>query len=387
MALTDSFLKSIAGKPYTGTPEITDGDGLSIRVTPKGIITFQVRHAIRGDDGKRKQVRTSLGKYPLMSLKEARIRAAEKKEGVQDSVLDNEPTPKELVEEWLEKYVARECREGTQQNYRYTFSNVMNRLPEKPVNKITMDQWLNYFDAISERSSGSAYNVITNLKTCFNWHVRRGTIKPPVMMSLRAKDVGATSSVGSRVLTVQEVCKIWKALESSRASAENKIVHQLCLVYGCRITEARTVRDVDLDFDAMVWTVPAEISKTGKPIRRPITSIGKELFDKGLMLTRSGDYLFEGANKGKPIDVHSCNRLLGRLRLQLEIPYFRIHDARRTLSTRLSEMGVLPHVTETMLGHTLSGIMAVYNKHDWIVDQREAYEQWWEVIKAELLSR
>ncbi|MDA6766638.1 hypothetical protein ACQ9AQ_18950, partial [Escherichia coli] len=54
--------------------------------------------------------------------------------------------------------------------------------------------------------------------------------------------------------------------------------------------------------------------------------------------------------------------------------YWRTHDFRRTLVTRLSEMNVEPHVTERMLGHELGGIMSVYNKHDWIEAQRKAYE-------------
>lgn len=35
----------------------------------------------------------------------------------------------------------------------------------------------------------------------------------------------------------------------------------------------------------------------------------------------------------------------------------------------------MPHVTEKMLGHELVGVMAIYNKHDWLSDQKEAYEK------------
>ncbi len=53
-----------------------------------------------------------------------------------------------------------------------------------------------------------------------------------------------------------------------------------------------------------------------------------------------------------------------------------MHDMRRTLSTRLSEERVLPQVTEKTLGHRMAGVMAIYNLHDWIDEQREAYELW-----------
>ena len=379
MALADSWLRGINGKPYEGQSEVTDGDGLSVRISPKGLITFQVRHMRDG-----KQVRTSLGRYPSMTLKEARIRAAEIKEGLVSTSENDEPTPLVLFNEWFEKYVMRECREGTQNNYRYTFSAAKNRLPDRPVDKITQDMWLSYFDAISERAPGVARSVITGLKACFNWHIRRGRIKPPCMMSLRARDVGAPPKTGDRVLTIPEVAKIWKEIESSRASAANKIIHLLCLIYGCRLTEARTVRYCDLDWESMVWTVPAEISKTGRPIRRPITSIGEELFKRGIMTSNSKIYLFPGQIEDTPVELHSCNRLISRLRAKIGIPHWRIHDARRTLSTRLSEIGVMPHITEVMLGHTLIGVMAVYNKHDWLTDQAAGYEQWWGLISKEL---
>lgn len=379
MALADSWLRGINGKPYSGQSEVTDGDGLSVRVSPKGLITFQVRHMRDG-----KQVRTTLGRYPSMTLKDARIQAAEIKEGVTNTCDDDEPTPLALFDEWFEKYVMRECREGTQNNYRYTFSAAKNRLPDRPVNKITQDMWLTYFDAISSRAPGVARSVITGLKACFNWHIRRGRIKPPSMMSLRARDVGAPPKMGDRVLTIPEVAKIWRAIESSRASAANKIIHLLCIVYGCRLTEARTVRHSDLDWESMVWTVPAEISKTGRPIRRPITSIGKELFNRGIMTSSSKIYLFPGQIKDTPVELHSCNRLISRIRAKIEIPHWRIHDARRTLSTRLSEVGLMPHITEIMLGHTLTGVMAVYNKHDWMSDQAAGYEKWWGLVSDEL---
>ncbi|WP_139118993.1 Arm DNA-binding domain-containing protein, partial [Aeromonas hydrophila] len=70
MAITDTWLRGINGKPYAGQSEVTDGDGLGVRISPKGLITFQVRYRKNG-----KQVRKTIGRYPLVSLREARIKA------------------------------------------------------------------------------------------------------------------------------------------------------------------------------------------------------------------------------------------------------------------------------------------------------------------------
>lgn len=37
-----------------------------------------------------------------------------------------------------------------------------------------------------------------------------------------------------------------------------------------------------------------------------------------------------------------------------------------------------------MLGHVLGGVMAIYNKHDWLDEQREAYQRYWELIEEAL---
>ncbi|MCS0334416.1 integrase [Vibrio diabolicus] len=40
----------------------------------------------------------------------------------------------------------------------------------------------------------------------------------------------------------------------------------------------------------------------------------------------------------------------------------------------------MPHVTEKILGHQQIGLVAIYNKHDWFLDQKEAYEKFSEAF-------
>lgn len=75
MALSDTKLRSIHGKPYSGAPELTDGDGLSVRITPGGTITFQYRYRWNG-----KPVRLTVGRYPAVTLKDARVIVGEMRE-------------------------------------------------------------------------------------------------------------------------------------------------------------------------------------------------------------------------------------------------------------------------------------------------------------------
>ena len=68
VSITDKQLKAILKKnTYSGPPELTDGEGFIARVSPKGLIIFQYRCCFNGQNQ-----RFKIGKYPLISLKEAR---------------------------------------------------------------------------------------------------------------------------------------------------------------------------------------------------------------------------------------------------------------------------------------------------------------------------
>ncbi|MGX8942144.1 Arm DNA-binding domain-containing protein [Symbiopectobacterium sp. Eva_TO] len=63
MALSDTKLRSLLGKSQGSRTELTDGDGLSARVSPKGAIAFQFRYRWNGQPQ-----RLTIGKYPAMPI-------------------------------------------------------------------------------------------------------------------------------------------------------------------------------------------------------------------------------------------------------------------------------------------------------------------------------
>lgn len=67
--------------------------------------------------------------------------------------------------------------------------------------------------------------------------------------------------------------------------------------------------------------------------------------------------------------------------LGIEMKHWTIHDLRRTARTNFSEL-TEPHVAELMLGHKLPGVWQVYDKHNYIEEQRRAYALWWARVTA-----
>lgn len=376
MALSDTKLRAIHNKPYDGKSEITDIDGLSVRVSPKGVITFQCRYRLNG-----KQNRIGIGRYPAISLRDARTRAAEIKiavdGGIDPSNLKVESSKKvtvyDCIQYWEDTYVNKSLRQKTQELYRSTvIKNMKNAFSGRDVSEISSREWMLLFSKEEDINPRRARQLFTQLKSAINWCIRRQFIDDCNLMKISPRDVGEKARIGSRVLTYTELAAIWKAIERSRAATSNKLLHQMIMLWGCRISELRLSTISEFNLNEKVWSVPEQHSKTGKIIRRPIFPSIEPLLDKALITY--GEILFPGQNINKPMTIAAANRYVKRLNGSMGIDDWRAHDFRRTIATRLSEEGVAPHVIEKMLGHEMAGIMAVYNKHDWISEQKDAYE-------------
>ena len=378
MALSDTKLRSIKGKLYTGNPVLSDGDGLSIRITPLGAMTFQFRYRWEG-----KQQRIDIGKYPAVGLKDARILVGDLRllydKGVNprchfDNPMESiEPTVKECLDRWMEEYVHAQLRINTVNLYKaVVIKHVRDAFAGLPANSISQREWINFFVAQEKQNPKRARMMLVQAKSAFSWCLRRQIIDRCDLVKIDPRDIGQRSVMGERVLTFNELAKIWIALERSRASPGNKILHQLIMMWGCRLSELRLATRSEFNMTELVWTVPKGHSKTGKVIRRPIFSQAKPLIER--LLEAYEEVLFPGTNLDIPLTICSANRFIQRIRKSLDLETWRTHDFRRTVVTRLSEEGVAPHITERMMGHELGGVMAVYNKHDWLDEQRKGYE-------------
>jgi hypothetical protein len=58
---------------------------------------------------------------------------------------------------------------------------------------------------------------------------------------------------------------------------------------------------------------------------------------------------------------------------------WRLHDLRRTCVSGMARLGVAPHVADKLLNHQagmISGVAAVYQRHEFRAEQKVALEQW-----------
>lgn len=163
----------------------------------------------------------------------------------------------------------------------------------------------------------------------------------------------------------------------------------LLLATGARVGELVKARWSEFDLDAGTWTIPAERSKNGKPHLVHLSAFALDWLRR-LREPSPGTLLFEGRKANEPLSekwIGKCLRdrqratpLRGRSRksgaLVLAGGEWRMHDLRRTMASRMGDLGIAPHVIEKCLNHALEGILRVYQHQEYLPERKAAFERW-----------
>jgi integrase len=154
------------------------------------------------------------------------------------------------------------------------------------------------------------------------------------------------------------------------------------------------MRWADVDMEARIWSMPAEVAK-GKRIHLvPLSSAALDIL-KNLPRFKKGDFVWTTVEGARPISGFS--KMKTRIDKIVNIAPWTIHDLRRTATTLMAEPGsvtpegVLPHILSAVLGHATgasrasmptAAITAVYNRYDYLKEKRAALESWSQYVLA-----
>lgn len=391
MALTEAWLKANNGKAREKVEEVADRDAMSVRISPKGKVVFQLRYRFAG-----KAERLDLGTYPHLSLKDARIKASEMRslldkgqnpkveERVKQQKYIEASTLKEVFDDWYESYCIK--KKTSAKDIRRSFEHhVFDEIGDLPIERITLQQWLAILEELAEEVPSIAERILTNAKQVLKWAKKREIVEVNVLSDIYAKeDLGIEKNRGKRVLTDEEITMVWKAIDESKALLKNKIFLKLCLMYGCRNGELRKALKSDFDLKRKVWIVPVENNKvgkkTGREIVRPILPEMEELIVEAMLLNDS-EYFLTNDDDVTPMGHGSSNSLAANVMERLRrhynyhMPHWSLHDLRRTARTNFSAF-TSRDVAELMIGHVMPGEQGTYDYYEYLPQQIEAYRKW-----------
>ncbi|ELN2578449.1 site-specific integrase [Enterobacter kobei] len=391
--LSDKFLKALLGRPRDKQTTISDGRGLSARVSKTGGISFVYFFRIAGRDSA--PIWMTIGRYPDMSLKTAREKRDQCRtwlsEGKDPRVyfrLKNEEalrpvTVKDAVDYWYENY-AKKNRKRHEWIYKKYLNHIFPFIGKYPLSEVDIPLWLSCFDRIRKYGETQSAAMLTELKQILKYcRVRQMTVCR-TLDDLSISDVGKNAKKSTRVICDEYLKDIWSEYFHNRGEGQHRLASQyrkrmfvLCMVLGCRMSEARLSTIDEWDMEKWQWIVPPEHSKNGVEIIRPIPEglrqwVANVYEDNKRKKYFLGKLVHAGQVSGDGCKVHRIFKHKER---------WSLHDFRRTLSTNLNEMGVDYQVVESLLGHSIPGVAGIYNRSKYLTQKLEALNLWFSYLE------
>ncbi len=381
MALTDTALKAL--KPKDKAFTVSDDRGLYVEVFPTGGVVWRYRYRLNG-----KQEKLTLGKYPALTLKNARIK---RDEAAQQVALGRSPadekqsvkrqaaeaaTVAEFGERYFREIVAKDRKDATIPR-RYFDKSIVPAIGNLAVRDVTTEN----VRAVIWKKKDEGYDAAAGqirgvLKRMLDYAMTCGLVSSNPVLALPMRHVHKAQA-RDRALTGAEIKAFLTAAINSNIRRQFKIGLQLYLLTMVRKSELRLARWEHVDLEQSEWSIPAENSKTGKPHIVYLSIQAVELFRELHRLADGSELVLPGrGTRAKPFAHNAINSALKVALVGQDIAAFTIHDLRRTASTLLHEQGWASDVVEKALNHTIGGVRGVYNRAEYASQRREMLQSW-----------
>jgi integrase len=253
---------------------------------------------------------------------------------------------------------------------RYLQSSYFKSLHNIPVDAITRRDVAARVLAITRESGQiAAARARSALSGMYTWAMASGlTEVNPTIGTPRPKEAPPRE----RVLSDQELLAIWKA--TGEETDFNRIV-RLLIATGQRRSEVGGMAWTEVKDGT--WTIPAARAKNGREHSLPLGSLALEVIHS-VPQVADRDVLF-GARADAGFTSWETHKAALDDRLGDQVKPWTLHDIRRTCATRMGDIGVEPHIVETILNHQSGhrrGIAGVYNKSKYLVAVQHAVQAW-----------
>jgi integrase len=225
-----------------------------------------------------------------------------------------------------------------------------------------------------QHSAAVATLARATLSSFFAWALTMGIVESnPVIGAAQPK----AAEPRSRVLSDAELVRIWNACGDDDYG---KIIRLLILL-PCRRQEVGGAAWSEFDFERGIWTIPAARSKNGKAHTLPLMPVALEILENvPRMATR--DHLFGARSL---VGFGSWGEGKSRLDARSGVQAYKVHDVRRSVATKMADIGVAPHVIEQILNHQSghkAGPAGIYNRSSYEREVRNALALWADHVRS-----
>ena len=369
--LTAAKVRSIS------TPgKYTDQHGLLLRVAPGGSKQWIWRGTIRG---KRRDL--GLGAADLTTLAEARELAYEfrrlARQGGDPSTLRYQPSTTPTFEVVADAAIA--ARRGgwrdqgrTEGIWRSSLERfVYPAIGSTPVDQITTADLVQVLRPLWHSKRETARKLKTRVAVVMRHAVAEGhRTDDPTGATLTAAlpRNGVAQVQHFRSLPHTEVADALTVIDGTDAWANTKACLRFVIATACRSGEARHATWNEIDRDAETWTIPAERSKTSRPLTVPMSKMALAALDN-TFVDSSG--LVFPSSRGTAMSDATMSKLLKENGVASTV-----HGMRSSFRSWCADTGVNREAAEMSLGHVTGAVERAYQRSDLLEARREIMGDW-----------
>ena len=387
-AISGKLTKALVGS--LGAGRHADGNGLYLVVDPSGARRWVVRVTVKGQknrEGKPLRTDFGLGGAKIVTLGDARASALEyrrmAKQGLNPryNATKEIPTFEEIAKQvHIERLPTWKNPKHGQQWINTLAEYVFPKIGRLPVSAIGQPEVLSCISPIWTAKHETARRVAQRIKTVLDVAKSKGHREGENPVTA-IQEAGVLPKVTKKVehhkaMDWRNVPAFYCDLQGRSAMAAKALMFT-CLT-GSRTSEVLKAQWAEFDFDAGIWTIPAERMKNDIEHRVPMTETMLEII-KPLKALQS-EYVFEGQKRNHPLSNMAMLMLLRRMKVE----GVTVHGFRSTFRDWASEVAEAPReVAEMSLSHKVgSNVERAYARSDLLDRRRGLMKRWSEFVKS-----
>lgn len=387
MGLYDKDCKT--AKPRHKPYKLSDGQGLYLEVTPNGSKLWRLRYRYLG-----KEKSISLGRYPLVTLADARDKCFEarklldkdidpsavRQERRRSTLRDAENSFKAVALEWY-KNQAERWSEGYRLRILHLLeTDIFPAIGAMPIKNIEAPDLLAALRKIEQRGALELARKARQIcSQVFRYGIPTGRCKEDVTVHLRGV-LKTRKTKHCAAIETKEIPELLEALERNDAGLYDRTLRaiKLSLLTFQRPGEIRQAEKTEIDWDARQWVPPPQRMKMRRshivPLSRQALEVLEEQFEEIERLNTQ--FIFPSQIRPKePMSDNTVRVALHRLGFKGRMT---AHGFRALARTTIREvLDYAPDVIEAQLAHKPPGPLGEAYDRATFLKQRTVMMQAW----------
>lgn len=389
MRLTNTEVKNAKHNEPGKKNKRFDGGGLYLHLCANGSKYWRMKYRYAG-----KEKLLSIGTYPAVSLKEARVKRDEAKKQLNDGVdpsefkqlaklTDDHDSFEHVAREWHTKHKSNWSEDHGKRILTRLEKDIFPWLGQKSIGGITAQELLAVLRRIESRGAlETAHRAMQNCGQVFRYAVAIGKAERDPSGDLKGALPPTKKKHLASITDPKKIGELLRAIDGYEGHFVSKCAMRLAPLVFVRPGELRHAEWSEIDLDNAEWKIPAEKMKMNQVHIVPLSTQAIEILDENQPLTGNGRYVFPSIRTNKrPMSENTV--LAGLRRLGYSKEEMTGHGFRSMASTLLNEQGWHRDAIERQLAHAeRDTVRASYNYAEYLPERRKMMQAWSDYLES-----